>query len=381
MSEVEERDMTADEPDADESQPETSHAEEASAAEEEEPSAHAESATTSRPEDVSGSDEASVSSTDAERARVIPKVGNGDPVICARRLSLWYGQIIGINDISIDIGTGVLGLLGPNGAGKSTFLKVVTGQLRPMTGTVAIRGRIVWNDAETMSRLGFVPEQDAFYEDMTGRDFVTYLTQLQGYDKQHATELAAKAIEKVQLTEQADRYIREYSKGMRQRIKIAQALAHEPDVLVLDEPLAGTDPVGRRHIINLIKQLGDEGKTVLVSSHILHEVEQMTQNIMLINHGRILADGDIYRIREMIDEHPHTIFVDCDAPRRFAALLAEHDDVVSIEFLEVGFQLSTRDPDACYTRIPKVALEHGISVRRLTSPDNNLTAVFNYLVQ
>lgn len=318
--------------------------------------------------------------TDAARAKIVPRVGSGDTVIAARRVSLWYGQVIGINDISIDIGSGVLGLLGPNGAGKSTFLKVVTGQLRPMTGTVAINGQIVWNNPAVFSQLGFVPEQDAFYEDMTGREFVTYLTRLQGFDRAEAGELAAAAIEEVQLTKECDRKIREYSKGMRQRIKIAQALAHSPRVLVLDEPLAGTDPVGRRHIINLIRRLGEEGRTVLVSSHILHEVEQMTKNIMLINKGRILADGDIYRIREMIDEHPHTIFVDSSEPRKFAALLAAYDDIVSIEFLETGFQLATRDPDACYTRIPKLALEHDFALRRMTSPDNNLMAVFNYLV-
>lgn len=310
----------------------------------------------------------------------IPHVGGPGTVISTRRLSLWYGQVIGINDITIDIGPGVLGLLGPNGAGKSTLMKVLTGQLRPSTGTVAIGDQIIWNNPSVMSRVGFVPEQDAFYEDMTGQEFVTYLTRLQGYAAPDATRLALKAIEKVSLTEQKDRRIREYSKGMRQRIKIAQALAHEPEVLFLDEPLAGTDPVGRRHIIDLIRALGDEGKTVLVSSHILHEVEQMTRNIMLINKGRVVADGDIYRIREMIDEHPHTVFVDCTEPRRFAALLAEYEDIVSITFADGGIQVATHDPDACYTRIPKLALESGVSIRRITSPDNNLMAVFRYLV-
>ena len=318
--------------------------------------------------------------TGDEATRRIPKVGGEEVVIAARRLSLWYGQVIGINDISIDIGTGVLGLLGPNGAGKSTFLKVVTGQLRPSTGTVAIGGQIIWNNPSVMGKIGFVPEQDAFYEDMTGRQFVTYLTRLQGYGADDAQSLADIAIEKVSLTEQRDRRIREYSKGMRQRIKIAQALAHDPEVLVLDEPLSGTDPVGRRHIMDLIRAMGDENKTVLVSSHILHEVEQMTTDILLINKGRVVADGNIYRIREMIDEHPHSIFVDSSEPRKFAALLAEHEDVVSIEFMDVGFQVATREPDACYERIPKLALDNGITLRRMTSPDNNLMAVFKYLV-
>lgn len=310
----------------------------------------------------------------------VPHVGGEGVVIAARRLSLWYGKVIGINDITIDIGPGVLGLLGPNGAGKSTFLKVVTGQLQPTTGQISILGQLIWNNRSVMSQLGFVPEQDAFYEEMTGRQFVTYLTRLQGYDKTAAQEMADAAIETVDLTAKRDQRIREYSKGMRQRIKIAQALAHNPELLVLDEPLAGTDPVGRRHIIELIQKLGDEGKTVLVSSHILNEVEQMTSNILLINKGRIVADGNIYRIREMIDEHPHTIHVGCDKPRVFAARFAQESNVLSIGFSENGFQISTNEPDACYTAIPKLAMELDVKISRISSPDNNLTAVFEYLV-
>ncbi len=317
---------------------------------------------------------------EAKPKQRIPHVGGEGTIVAARRLSLWYGQVIGINDINLDIGQGVVGLLGPNGAGKSTFMKVVTGQLRPSTGTVAVHGEIIWNNAAVMSNLGFVPEQDAFYEEMTGKQFVTYLTRLQGFGADDASSLADAAIAQVDLTEQAGRKIREYSKGMRQRIKIAQALAHSPSFLVLDEPLAGTDPVGRRHIIDLIRGLGEAGKTVLVSSHILHEVEQMTTDIVLINKGRIIADGNIYRIREMIDEHPHTIFVDCDTPREFAAKLSRFDDVVSITFLETGFQVATTSPDDCYGRIVSMAVADGVALRRMTSPDNNLMAVFKYLV-
>ncbi len=310
----------------------------------------------------------------------IPHVGGEGAVISARRLSLWYGKVIGINDITIDIGPGVLGLLGPNGAGKSTFLKVVTGQLRPTTGNVGIFGELIWNNRNVMSRIGFVPEQDSFYEEMTGLQFVSYLTRLQGYSKTDAAELASIAIETVSLTDKKNDAIRTYSKGMRQRIKIAQALAHNPDILFLDEPLAGTDPVGRRHIINLIRGFGDAGKTVIVSSHILHEVEQMTSDILLINKGRIVADGNIYKIRNLIDEHPHSIRIGCAAPREFAAKLAAFDDVVSIQFSETGFEVSTSDPDACYNRIPKLAIESGIKLHRMSSMDNNLTAVFDYLV-
>ena len=320
------------------------------------------------------------SSQASDQAASVPRIGRGEPVIVARRLSLWYGPVIGINNISLDLGQGVIGLLGPNGAGKSTLMKCLTGQLRPKTGGVHLFGQPIWNNAKAFARVGLVPEQDAFYEGMSGFEFVTYLTRLQGFERGRAGELAMDAIREVSLEDRCHDAIRTYSKGMRQRIKIAQALAHDPDVLFMDEPLAGTDPVGRRHIIDLITRFGERGKTVLVSSHVLHEIEQMTQDIVLINKGRVVADGNVYRIREMIDAHPHTILIDVDRPREFAALMAPFDDVVSISFEERGIQIATRAPDACYDRIPKLVLEHGFELRGMASPDNNLMAVFRYLV-
>jgi ABC-2 type transport system ATP-binding protein len=311
----------------------------------------------------------------------IATVGVGAPIISARRISLWYGDVIGINNISLDIGRGIIGLLGPNGAGKSTLFKCLTGQLRPRTGAVTLHGKNVWGNPDLFQHVGFVPEQDSFYEEMTGHQFVSYLTELQGYDRAQAARLADEAIEQVGLVPQRDKKVSEYSKGMRQRIKIAQALAHKPDVLFLDEPLTGTDPVGRRAIIDLIRGVAaDDKATVLVTSHVLHEIEDMTQNIVLINKGRIVADGDVYQIRDMIDSHPHAIFVDCDQPRQMAALLAGFDDIVSIEFVEGGLRVATREPEACYNRIPALALDHKLRLRRMTSPDNNLMAVFEYLV-
>ena len=311
----------------------------------------------------------------------IPFLGEGEVVVDVRGISLWYGPVIGINNISVQLGKGVIGLLGPNGAGKSTFMKCMTGQLQPKTGRVTIGGQPVWNNASVFAKLGLVPEQDAFYEEMSGLEFVTYLTRLQGFDAKTAKELALEAVETVSMTDKMDQRIREYSKGMRQRIKIAQALAHKPDVLFMDEPLTGTDPVGRRYIIDLIRRMGEQGKTILVSSHVLNEVEQMTTNILLINKGRLLADGNVYRIREMIDEQPHTIYIGCAEPRRLASLLLAHEDILQVRFdEEAGLEIKTHQPDACYTRIPKVALENNIRIERIHSPDNNLMAVFKYLV-
>lgn len=302
-----------------------------------------------------------------------------ESTIEVKSLSRWYGQVIAVNDVDLSIRPGVTGLLGPNGAGKSTLMKVMTGQLRPSKGAVRIHGQPVWNNPAVLSRVGLCPEQDAFYEDMSALAFVSFMLRLHGYSTADADKIARSTLELVDLRERMGDPIRSYSKGMRQRTKLAQAIAHDPDVLFLDEPLTGTDPIGRRRIIDLIQELGDRGKTVVVSSHVLHEVEVMTRNILLINKGRVIADGDIYEIREMIDDHPHQIFVDVSEPRRLAALMSAYEDVTSIRFEEGGVNITTRVPAECYARIPKLALEHGFKIHRLTSPDNNMESVFKYL--
>ncbi|MFB6262526.1 MAG: ABC transporter ATP-binding protein [Bradymonadaceae bacterium] len=320
-------------------------------------------------------------SSGARADDTVAHTGGDEVVIAARRVSYAYDEVVGLNDVSVDIGPGVTGLLGPNGAGKSTFLKVLSGQLPPDTGAVSIGGEPVWNHPETFRRIGLVPEHDAFYDEMTGREFVTYLTRLQGFDSDAAAEMAGNALGRVGLADDADRPIAGYSKGMRQRVKLAQALAHAPDVLFLDEPLNGTDPVGRRKVIDLVRRFGEEGKTVVVSSHVLEEVEEMTSDILLIDKGRILADGNIYRLREMIDQHPHRISVRCDRPRPFAARLIELEHVVELDFGDDGFELSTERPDDCYSQIVSLAVDEGIELRSMTSPDNDLSAVFRYLVE
>ncbi len=320
-------------------------------------------------------DSPSHSSSDA-----VTRIGDGKVVLSTRALSFWYGDVIGINDISLDLGTGVVGLLGPNGAGKSTLLKCLSGQLRPDTGLVTIGGKPIHGHPEALAEVGVVPEQDAFYEEMTGHQFVTALTRLQGFSADDARELARQALETVQLTDESHRPISGYSKGMRQRVKVAQALAHRPSVLILDEPLAGTDPLGRRRLMDLITELGDQGRTVIVSSHVLHEVEAMTSNIILINRGQVLADGNRHRIRELIDEHPHRVHILCDRPRELAALLIAHDDIQDVTITERGLSISTDDPSSCYRRIPRLALREGIELTGWHSEDNDLNALFQYLV-
>ena len=304
------------------------------------------------------------------------------PVVVADRVSKWYGQVIGLNDVSVEVGPGVTGLLGPNGAGKSTFLKLITGQLKPSKGAVRVLDEPIWGNPGLFFRLGFCPEQDSFYERMTGLEWVTALTRLNGLSDTDATDAARRALDTVDLLDAADKKIGAYSKGMRQRVKLAQAVVHDPELLLLDEPLAGMDPIGRRKVIRLIKDWARAGKSVLVSSHILHEIEAMTSTILLINNGRILAEGNIHTIRDLIDEHPHKVRIRVSDPRGMARAFLSHDDVLSLQFEEGAVVVETAKPDAFYGRLTDMAATGAMGeVYEVSSPDDTLQAVFEYLVK
>lgn len=304
------------------------------------------------------------------------------PVVAADHLSKWYGQVIGLNDVSVEVGPGITGLLGPNGAGKSTLLKLITGQLKPSKGGVAVLGEPVWDNPPLFFRLGVCPEQDAFYERMTGLEWVTALVRLNGLSEAEAAGAARAALETVDLLGAADRKIGAYSKGMRQRVKLAQAVAHDPELLVLDEPLAGMDPIARRKVIRLIKDRAARGGSVLVSSHVLHEIEEMTATILLMHNGRILAEGNIHTIRGLIDEHPHKVRIRAADPRGLARGLIAHDDVSSVQFEADAVMLETRRPDAFYGRLTEAAATGALGeIHEVSSPDDNLQAVFDYLVK
>ncbi len=311
-----------------------------------------------------------------------PPVSRPAPVVAADHVSKWYGQVIGLNDVSVEVPPGVTGLLGPNGAGKSTFMKLITGQLNPSKGTVKVLGEPIWRNPHLYFQIGFCPEQDAFYERMTGLEWVRALVRLNGLGDNEAEEAARRALADVDLTEAANKKIGAYSKGMRQRVKLAQAIVHDPQLLILDEPLSGMDPLGRRKTIRLIRDWGRSGKSIIVSSHILHEIESMTSNILLINNGRILAEGDVHHIRDLIDEHPHTVFVRADDPRRLARKFLERDDVLSLRFEAGAVVVETAKPDAFYAQLTEMAAsgECGM-IDEVTSPDDNLQAVFQYLVK
>jgi ABC-2 type transport system ATP-binding protein len=305
-----------------------------------------------------------------------------EAIVAADHLSKWYGQVIGLNDVSLTVPAGITGLLGPNGAGKSTFMKLITGQLKPSKGSITVLGEPIWGNPALYFRIGFCPEQDAFYERMTGLEWVTALVRLNGVGDRQAAEMAHHALETVDLLEAANKKIGAYSKGMRQRVKMAQALAHEPDLLILDEPLSGMDPIARRKTIRMIKDWGRAGRSIIVSSHILHEIESMTSNILLINQGRILAEGNVHQIRELIDEHPHTVYIKAEQTRALARQFLAYEDVLSLKFEDQAVVIQTGKPDAFYARLTDLAASGELgTIHEVTSPDDNLQAVFEYLVK
>ncbi|MGE3507704.1 MAG: ABC transporter ATP-binding protein [Vicinamibacterales bacterium] len=311
-----------------------------------------------------------------------PAEAESAPVIVAEHLSKWYGQVIGLNDVTLRVPPGITGLLGPNGAGKSTLMKLMTGQLKPSQGTVQVLGEPAWDNPRLYFRVGFCPEQDSFYERMTGRAWLQALLRLNGLDEAAAAAAATRALTAVDLLDVADRKVGAYSKGMRQRVKLAQAIAHDPELLILDEPLSGMDPLVRRRTIRLIREWARQGRSVLVSSHVLHEIEAMTSTVLLVNQGRIVAEGDVHHIRDLIDEHPHTVSIRAARTRELARAFLGLDHVISLRFAGDHVVVQTSKPDAFYTRLTDIAAtgECG-DIQEVTSPDDNLQAVFDYLVK
>ena len=297
--------------------------------------------------------------------------------------SRWYGQIIGVNDVTCTIGPGITALLGMNGAGKSTLMRMITGQLQPTTGDIKIFGQQPFGNPEVFRHLGYCPEIDNFYEYMSGREFVRYMARLSGMSPSEAKSKTDEMIHMVGMSERSDRKIKGYSKGMRQRIKLAQAMVHNPDIILLDEPLNGLDPIGRHEFLGVLGHLAELGKTIVVSSHILYEVEQMTHSILLLHHGRLLATGDLGVIRDLIDKYPHKVRIETPEPRAVAARLTEMANVVSAKIDEKNqeIELEVREPNVFYASLSKLVLEQNMPILSFNSPDNNLESVFQYLVE
>ncbi|MDE0317688.1 MAG: ABC transporter ATP-binding protein [Candidatus Poribacteria bacterium] len=307
---------------------------------------------------------------------------NDAAIVQTENLSKWYGEVMGVNDVTLTIHPGITGLLGPNGAGKTTLLKLMTGQLKPNQGGITVLNQHVWNNYLLTQRVGYCPDIELAYQFMTGFEFISFFATLSGFETTEAESRCLKVLETVDMLSAKDKPIASYSKGMRQRIKLAQALVHDPELLFLDEPLTGLDPIGRRHVMNLLLELAQQGISMIVSSHILYEIEAVTETILLIHQGRILAEGTISDIRELIDEHPHKVFLNADEPRRLAQVCLPFEDILSVTFGDGTGDviIETAKPDSFYARLPQILIENELNVSQLYSPDDNLSAVFKYLV-
>ena len=297
------------------------------------------------------------------------------------KVAKYYGQVLGLADVTLTVDGGIVGLLGPNGAGKSTLMRLAGGLARPTRGTVRIFGADAWADRDARRRIGYCPEHEGAHDELSALEWVTALAELAGVPGTRARDRAAEVLTEVGLADAMNRRLGGFSKGMRQRAKLAQALAHDPDLLLLDEPLTGCDPVARAGIVERIRALGAAGKTVLLSSHVLYEIEALTEQIVLMHRGQVLAEGNVYRLRELIDEHPHRVRVECARPRELARALIAEDGVTRIELGESYLEAETHLPDRLYDAIPLRAREAGVPIRALSSPDNNIQAVFEYLTE
>ncbi|MFE0651617.1 ABC transporter ATP-binding protein [Streptomyces sp. NPDC059534] len=293
-------------------------------------------------------------------------------------VSRWFGNVVAVNDVTMSVGPGVTGLLGPNGAGKSTLINMMGGFLDPSTGSVTLDGATIWGNESVYREIGVVPEREAMYDFLTGREFVQANAELQGL----GTKEAQRALATVEMEYAQDRKISTYSKGMRQRVKMASALVHEPSVLLLDEPFNGMDPRQRMQLMDLLRRMGAEGRTVLFSSHILEEVEQLASHIEVIVAGRHAASGDFRKIRRLMTDRPHRYLVRSSDDRALAAALIADPSTAGIEVdhAEGGLRVQAVDFGRFTELLPKVAKERGIRLLTVSPSDESLESVFSYLV-
>lgn len=297
-------------------------------------------------------------------------------------VSKFYGDVLGVNRVSLQIESGITSLVGPNGSGKTTLMNLMTGLLKPTNGRISVLG-ISPSDPEAMfERVGYCSQFDSFPRGATAREFIEFYLRVHGYAAQDVAALTQAALERVSLVEAADRKVSAFSKGMRQRVRLAQSIAHNPSVLVLDEPLNGLDPMARAEIIRLFRELADAGMYLIISSHILHEVDMMSDNVVLIHNGYVVAEGEVHGVRDEIDDHPIQILIRCDRPQVVAARLFEHEHTVEARIHDdrQGLFVKTRRPDDFYLLLNRVVTEHAIQVESIAPADDDLNAVYQYLI-
>jgi ABC-2 type transport system ATP-binding protein len=313
-----------------------------------------------------------------------PARGGGGLVTVPLRFTMvskWYGPVIGLSEVSFELKPGVTGLLGKNGSGKSTLIKLACGLLEPSLGDVQVFDAAPARSTTARARIGLVPDVDRFYEAMTARQFITRMLRLSGFGAAEARQRAEQSLLRLGLQDALDRKIAGFSKGMRQRTKLAQAVAHDPDLLFLDEPLNGLDPIGRNAVIELVRELGNAGRSVLVSSHVLHEVEAMTPRILLIHQGRLLAEGTVKEIRTLLADRPSRVRVGCRDPRGIAARLVSLPSVRACALETTGLEVTVEHPIAFYQALTDLACDPAAGVLEVEALDDSLEAVFGYLVK
>ncbi|HET7027894.1 MAG TPA: ABC transporter ATP-binding protein [Candidatus Limnocylindrales bacterium] len=317
-------------------------------------------------------------SADPSTSAPPPASTPGGGAIVLDRVSRWFGNVVAVNDVSFSIGPGITGLLGPNGAGKSTILNILAGLLRPSAGVATVDGRPTWRDPEVYRRLGLVPEREAMPGYLNGEEFVTYRARLQGVRDPAAA--ARRALQAVELSGVARRPIGTYSKGMRQRAKLAGALVHDPVVLLLDEPFNGLDPRQRLHMIDLLRRMAGDGRTILFSSHILEEVERLAERILVIYAGRLAAAGDFREIRRLMTDRPHTFTIRSSDDRRLASELIADPAIFATELTDGRLSVRTAEYGALTRLLPRTARAASVSLFEVRPTDESLESVFGYLV-
>jgi ABC-2 type transport system ATP-binding protein len=315
-------------------------------------------------------------------------VSESPPILLFEQVTKWYGSVIGLNHVTLELRGGITGLVGSNGAGKSTLLRLATGQLKPSLGRVTIQGVDAW-DWRAKRHVGYCPDADVFYEEMSGREFVLTMARLCGYSASEAERRTEAILERVGMADRAGRKLRGYSKGMRQRIKLAQALLHDPELLLLDEPLSGIDPIGRQELLELFRSLEAQGKCLLVSSHELEELEKLTDHVAIMARGRIAAVGTLTQIRDLLDDQPLSIRLDCERPRTVAAKLMEVPEVVGVELEPKVVQrggaggslvVRARNPRRFFGELTRLIVDEGWEVTHLEALDDSAHAILGYLL-
>jgi ABC-2 type transport system ATP-binding protein len=298
-------------------------------------------------------------------------------------VSKFYGEILGVNRVNLEIPPGITSLVGPNGAGKTTLMNLMTGLLRPSRGSVSVLGIPTDQPEQLFRKVGYCAQFDSFPRGLTGREFINAFLAVSGFAKNQAADWTEEALERVDLLAAGNRKIGAYSKGMRQRVRLAQAIAHQPPVLILDEPLNGLDPMVRAETIALFRQLAADGMHLIISSHILHEVDMMSDRVVLLNNGYVVAEGGIHGVRDEMDvEHPMQILIRCDKPSLLAARMFSSDEVVEarVHIDRQGLFVKTRNPDRFYLLLNEVVAQGEVKIESVAPVDDDLSAVYEYLI-